>query len=122
MSSRMSWGKANILMEALLLLALSFVYAIYLMVTEEMLGVIFLVLAFMSITAIFTNHYIQFDNRMKRREKEKKKRRAEKKARAARAKADGAGAGDKGAGRGKKKAGKGQKKAKGGGASNSAEG
>jgi multisubunit Na+/H+ antiporter MnhG subunit len=121
MSSGMSWGKANILAEALLLLALSFVYSIYLMVTEEMLGVLFLVLAFMSITAIFTNHYIQYDNKLKRRAKEIKKKQTQKKARSARAKADGAGAEEKRADRGKRKTGKGQKKAKDGGAAKSAD-
>ncbi len=76
MNSNLSWGKAHILSEALMLYGLTWMFAVYLIYTEAILGVVFLVLAFTCITAIFTNHFIQYDRevRMSARRKTEKAR------------------------------------------------
>jgi len=75
MSKTMTWGKMYILSEAVLLLALSWIYSIYLSWGERYLGIFFLVLSFMFITAIFTYHYVDYDMELKRRAARRNKKR-----------------------------------------------
>ncbi len=107
MSTHLSWGKVNILAEALMLYGLTWMFTVYLIYTEAMLGVVFLVLAFTCITAIFTNHYIQYDRKVRRSARRKARgdggqRRASGKSKAG---TEGKGAGEKTMGEGEKKSG-----------------